>query len=90
MKILGIILISYLIGILTQRIINYYNYKKENKSLDDLKDLQERLEANTRQAETNTFDGIITLITGEKIVSEFFHRISDDVFVDLKNNTEFI
>jgi hypothetical protein len=91
MKILGIILISYLMGILTQRIINYYNYKRENeKSLEDLKDLQERLEANIRQAETSTFDGVITLITGEKIESEFFHRLSDDVFVDRKNKTEFI
>jgi hypothetical protein len=78
-------------GILTQRIINYYNYKRENeKSLEDLKDLQERLEANIRQAETSTFDGVITLITGEKIESEFFHRLSDDVFVDRKNKTEFI
>lgn len=91
MKILGLILISYLMGILTQRIINYYNNKKENEeSLEDLKDLQERLEASIRQAETSTFDGVITLITGEKIESEFFHRLSDDVFVDRKNKTEFI
>ncbi|WP_435522962.1 hypothetical protein [Chryseobacterium indoltheticum] len=91
MKILAIILISYLLGVLTQRIITYYNYKRENKkSLEDLKDLQERLEANIRQAETSTFDGVITLITGEKIESEFFHRLSDDVFVDRKNKTEFL
>ncbi|WBV56326.1 hypothetical protein ACNFU2_19860 [Chryseobacterium sp. PTM-20240506] len=55
-----------------------------------VKDLQERLEESIRQAETSTFDGIITLITGEKIESEFFHRLSDDVFVDRKNKTEFI
>ncbi len=74
MKILGIILISYLLGILTQRIVNYYNYKRENgKSIEDLKVLKERLEANIRQVEESTFDGIITLITGEKIESEFFH-----------------
>ncbi|MFN1218165.1 hypothetical protein ACKW6Q_14435 [Chryseobacterium kwangjuense] len=91
MKILGIILISYLMGVLTQRIINYYNYKRENaKSLEDLKDLQKRLEASIKKAETGTFDGIITLITGEKIESEFFHRLSDNVFVDRKNKTEFI
>lgn len=73
MKILGIILISYLLGVLTQRIITYYNYKRENaKSLEDLNDLQERLKANIRQVEESTFDSIITLITGEKIESEFF------------------
>ncbi|WP_404986143.1 hypothetical protein ACI513_03370 [Chryseobacterium sp. M5] len=73
MKILGLILISYLMGILTQRIINHYNNKRENEeSLKDLKDLQERLDASFRQAETSTFDGVITLITGEKIESEFF------------------
>lgn len=91
MKILGLILISYLMGILTQRIINHYNTKRENEeSLEDLNDLQERLEANIRQAETSTFDGVITLITEEKIESEFFHRLSDDVFVDQKNKTEYI
>lgn len=91
MKILGLILISYLMGILTQRIINHYNSKRENKeSLEDLKDLQERLEASIRQSETSTFDGVVTLITGEKIESEFFHRLSDDVFVDRKNKTEYI
>ncbi|WP_330745885.1 hypothetical protein [Chryseobacterium sp. CP-77] len=91
MKILGLILISYLMGIVTQRIISYYNYKKESKkSLEGLKDLQKRLEENIRQVETSTFDGVITLITGEKIESEFFHRISDDVFIDRKNKTEFI
>ena len=78
-------------GFLTQRIINYYNYKRANaKSLKYLKDLQESLLANIRQSETSTFDGVITLITGEKIESEFFHRLSDDVFVDRKNKTEFI
>lgn len=78
-------------GILTHRIINYFNYKRENaKSLKDLEDLQESLLANIRQAETSTFDGIITLVTGEKIESEFFHRLSDDVFVDRKSKTEFI
>ncbi|MNU18780.1 hypothetical protein D3C71_69870 [compost metagenome] len=91
MKILGLILISYLMGILTQRIINHYNNKRENEeSLKDLKDLQKRLDASIRQAETSTFDGVITLITGEKIESEFFHRLSDDVFVDRKNKTEYI
>ncbi|MDN4029813.1 hypothetical protein [Chryseobacterium gambrini] len=91
MKILGIILISYLFGIITQRIITYYNYKRENaKSLKDLNDLQERLKANIRKVEESTFDGIITLITGEKIESEFFHRLSDDVFIDRRNKTEFI
>lgn len=78
-------------GILTQRIINHYNNKRENEeSLKDLKDLQKRLDASIRQAETSTFDGVITLITGEKIESEFFHRLSDDVFVDRKNKTEYI
>lgn len=48
------------------------------------------MKANIRQAEISTFDGIITLITGEKIESGFFHRLSDEVFVDLKNKTEFI
>lgn len=91
MKILGIILISYLMGIFTQRIISYYNYRRENaESLKDLKDLQERLEESIKKAETGTFDGIITLMTGEKIESEFFHRLSDNVFVDQKNRTEYI
>ncbi len=44
-------------GILTQRIISYYNYKRESKkSLEGLKDLQKRLEENIRQVETSTFD----------------------------------
>lgn len=43
-------------GVLTQRIINYYNYKRKNaKSLEDLKYLKERLEGNIRQAETVIF-----------------------------------
>jgi len=91
MKILGVILISYLLGVLTSRVINYYNYRKENsKSLEELQDIQERLEANIREVENSTFNGIVTLITGEKIESEFLHRLSDNVFVDIKNKTEFI
>lgn len=91
MQSLLIILIPYLLGILTQRIINYCITKRENaKALIDLKNLQERMEANIKQVTTSTFDGIITLITGEKIESEFFHRLSDDVFVDRKNNSEYL
>lgn len=91
MQNLLIILIPYLLGILTQRIINYYATKRENaKALIDLKNLQERMEANIKQVTTSTFDGIITLITGEKIESEFFHRLSDNVFVDRKNNSEYL
>lgn len=48
------------------------------------------IESNIRKVEESTFDGIITLITEEKIESEFFHRLSDDVFIDRRNKTEFI
>lgn len=47
------------------------------------------MEANIKQVNTNTFDRIITLITGEKVESKFFHRLSDNVFIDRKNNSEY-
>ncbi len=91
MNIIGIILISYLLGILTQRIISYYDSKRENAiSIEELKRLEKRLKENIIHVQESTFDGIITLITGEKIESEFFHRLSDDVFIDRKNDIEII
>lgn len=91
MNIIGIILISYLLGVLTQIIISHYDSKRKNaKSIEELERLEKRLKENIKHVEESTFDGIVTLITGEKIESEFFHRSSDDVFIDRKNDIEII